>query len=221
MVPTPESKPFQQTDSPQSLDNTPTTFLPTLPPLPSVKGRTSMPVLNVENNAHRFNDPGMTPPSTNFERVETYGRPVPPETQPRNYLQQFGNGLKNLFKSVSRRRLPHQVSAPERNGPFSETGVQPLAQYKRIPLSGGGSQQISFEHPDRPQSVHLVKLKHPKFLSDSKAPQNLGTQFPRQASPSANNSTLIRVPQSQITMCPHHDSGTIGGHTPFDTPNTK
>jgi len=77
----------------------------------------------------------MTPAGTNFERVETYGRPVPPETQSRNLLQQFGNGLKNIFKPASRRRLPHHVSAPEWNGSFSETGVQPLAQYKRIPLS--------------------------------------------------------------------------------------
>jgi hypothetical protein len=182
-----------------------------------------MPVLNVENNAHRFHDPGLTPPGTNFERVDTYGRPVPPETQSRNLLQQFGNGLKNIFKPASRRRLPHHVSAPEWNGSFSETDVQPLAQYKRIPLSGGGSQQVSFKHPDRSQSVHLVKLEHPEFPSDSKAPQNWGTQCPRQASPSANNSPLIRVPQpqSQIEMWPHHDSATIGGHTPFETPNTK
>jgi hypothetical protein len=144
--------------------------------------------------------------------IETERKLVPRATNSRGLFQRAGNGIKSVFTPLAKRRqhdrISHSQSRPP-NGTTYSIGIKTPVRPIRLSLRRSSETDVTGSELNQDRGRPAGKdIEQDASESHAKStlPEDWGTHFPRQATPSTQDSPLMRVPQSsaQIELWPYH-----------------
>jgi len=144
--------------------------------------------------------------------IETERKLVPRATKSHGLFRRAGNGIRSVFTPLAKRRQHDRIAYIESHAVKSNTsssGIKTPVQPIRLSLRRPSRTDFTGKELIQDRGLSADNGSKRNALENqvkSTSPEDWGTHFPRQATPSTQDSPLMRVPQpsAQIELWPYH-----------------